>query len=89
MNSNKRIFYYDLLRATAIIFVILIHIDGLIGYGFDSFKHAIPGLLTCIAMPAVAIFIMLTGSLLLNKPYTLSEFLKRDLQEYSIHLYSG
>ena len=77
MNSNKRIFYYDLLRAIAIIFVILIHIDGAIGYGFDSFKHAIPGLLTTIAMPAVAIFIMLTGALLLNKSYTLKEFFKK------------
>ena len=77
MNSNKRIFYYDFLRAIAIILVILVHVDGIIGYGFDSLKHAIPGLLTATTWPAVPIFLMLSGALLLNRSYTLSEFFKK------------
>lgn len=78
MNSNKRIFYYDLLRAIAIILVILCHTDGLIGYTFNKgIIYAIPGLLTTITMPAVPIFLMLTGALLLNRSYTLTEFFKK------------
>lgn len=80
MNSTKRIFYYDFLRAIAIIMVILVHVDGLIGYGFDSLKHAIPGLLTATTWPAVPIFLMLSGALLLNKSYGLSEFFKKRLK---------
>lgn len=77
MSSTKRIFYYDLLRAIAIFMVILVHVDGLIGYSFDSLKHSIPGLLTATTWPAVPIFLMLSGALLLNRQYTLSEFFKR------------
>lgn len=80
MNSTKRIFYYDFLRAIAIIMVILVHVDGIIGYGFDSLKHAIPGLLTATTWPAVPIFLMLSGALLLNKSYGLSEFFKKRLK---------
>ena len=77
MNSNKRIFYYDFLRAFAIFAVILCHVDGLIGYSFKNLKLAIPGLLTTIALIGVPMFFMLTGALLLNKNYSLHEFYKK------------
>ena len=77
MNSTKRIFYYDFLRALAIILVILCHVDGYVGYTFTSLKHAIPGLLTTTTLPAVPLFVMLTGALLLNKSYSLSGFFKK------------
>lgn len=77
MNMTKRIFYYDFLRTIAIILVILVHVDGLVGYSFSSLKSAIPGLLTTTTMPAVPIFLMISGALLLNKSYSLSDFFKK------------
>ncbi|MBQ2666515.1 acyltransferase [Methanobrevibacter sp.] len=77
ISKSKRIFYYDFLRTIAILAVILCHVDGMIGYGFNNLKNAIPGFLTIISVTGVPIFLMLTGALLLNKNYSLIDFYKR------------
>ena len=74
MIGNKRIFYYDFLRAFAIFGVILCHIDGLIGYSFENLKLAIPGLFSTVGLIGVPMFFMLTGALLLNRNYSLYGF---------------
>jgi surface polysaccharide O-acyltransferase-like enzyme len=77
IDKKERIYYYDLLRAIAIIMVILCHVDIFFG-AFDSELKIIliPGLHR-IALTGVPIFLMISGALLLNKDYTLSYFLKR------------
>lgn len=75
--KNNRIFYYDFLRAFAIIAVILCHVDGIYEFTTANLKVAIPILLNNIGLMGVPIFFMLSGSLLLNKNYTLKEFFKK------------
>ena len=77
MNSKERIFYYDFLRALAIAAVVLCHVDGMISYSVASLKLALPGLFSTIAFTGVPIFLMLTGALLFNRTYSLSQFFKR------------
>ncbi len=77
MKNKQRIFYYDFLRAFAIIAVILCHVDGVYKFTTSSLKLAIPMLLNDIGLIGVPIFLMLSGALLLNKEYTLNEFLKK------------
>lgn len=72
--KEKRVFYYDFLRAFAIIAVILCHVDGLYEFTTANLKVAIPILLNNIGLIGVPIFFMLSGSLLLNRNYSLKEF---------------
>lgn len=77
MKTKERIFYYDFLRAFAIIAVILCHID--IFYGDLNTPLQIICKLTIndIGRMGVPIFLMISGALLLNRDYELSDFLKR------------
>ncbi len=77
MKTRERIFYYDFLRAFAIIAVILCHID--LFYGFLSTPIELIVKLTIhdIGRIGVPIFLMISGALLLNRDYTLSDFLKK------------
>ena len=75
--KSNRIFYYDFLRAFAIIAVIMCHMD--IFYGSLTNSTLIIAKLTFhdIGRMGVPIFLMISGALLLNRDYTLSNFLKR------------
>lgn len=77
MKTKERIFYYDFLRAFAIIAVIICHVD--IFYGSLSTPLQIIAKLTFhdIGRIGVPIFLMISGALLLNRDYDLSDFLKR------------
>ncbi len=77
MKTKERIFYYDFLRAFAIIAVIICHVD--IFYGSLSTPLQIIAKLTFhdIGRIGVPIFLMISGALLLNREYVLSDFLKR------------
>ena len=77
MILKDRIFYYDFLRAFAIFAVILVHVDGMVGYSFNNLKVALPGLCTTMALTGVPIFLMLSGALLLNRNYSLGGFFKK------------
>lgn len=76
--TKKRIFYFDELRALAILMVVLCH--TCVKYKpfvFESFKLAIPGSLYVLTHIAVPIFFMLSGALLLNRTYSLGDFFKK------------
>ena len=75
---KNRIFYYDFLRALAIIAVIMCHIDLFFGsYQDGIFKYIFHSMFHGTGLVGVPIFLMLTGALLLNKKYEIYSFLKR------------
>ena len=76
--SKNRIFYYDFLRAFAIIAVIMCHVDPFFGAWHDNgINFILHSIFHGIGLIGVPIFLMLSGALLLNRDYTLSYFLKR------------
>ena len=77
-NVKKRIFYFDELRALAIVMVILCHIAVLYKpFGYSSLKACIPSFIYIVTHVAVPIFFMLSGALLLNRQHELKEFFKK------------
>ena len=77
MKSKERIFYFDVLRAFAIIAVIICHVGHF--FGPLTTPAEIIGELTFIniGMTGVPIFLMISGALLLNREYpNLKNFLK-------------
>jgi surface polysaccharide O-acyltransferase-like enzyme len=77
MQAKERIFYYDFLRAFAIIAVLLCHMDIFYGPLNTSLQIIIKYALHDIGRIGVPIFLMISGALLLNKDYDLSVFLKK------------
>jgi surface polysaccharide O-acyltransferase-like enzyme len=76
--SKNRIFYYDLLRAFAIIAVIMCHVDPFFGVWQEpGIKFILHSIFHGIGLIGVPIFLMLSGALLLNRDYDLSYFIKR------------
>ena len=74
-NVKKRIFYFDELRALAIVLVVLCHATVLYKpFTYETLKVSIPGILYILTHVAVPIFFMLSGALLLNRDYSLKEF---------------
>lgn len=76
--KKERIFYYDFLRAFAIIAVIICHVDHFFGPLTDTTQ--IIGQMTfhSIGNVGVPIFLMISGALLLNREYPdLGQFLKK------------
>jgi surface polysaccharide O-acyltransferase-like enzyme len=74
---KKRIFYYDLLRAFAIVAVIMCHVDPFFGNYDPFFKHLLHSIFHDIGLLGVPIFLMISGALLLNRDYDLAGFIKR------------
>ena len=75
---KKRIFYFDEIRALAILFVILCHTTTIyhpFNYSFSPL--AIPSILNMLGWVGVPLFFMISGALLLNREYTLKDFFKR------------
>ena len=75
--KKERIYYYDLLRAIAIICVILCHVDVFFGTFDNDLKIILIPTFHHIALIGVPIFLMISGALVFNKKYDLSQFLKR------------
>jgi len=75
--KKERIFYYDFLRAFAIIAVIVCHVDLFLGP--LTTQAQIIGQMTFhdLGRVGVPIFLMISGALLLNREYDLKDFLKR------------
>ena len=75
--KKERIFYYDFLRAFAIIAVLICHVDLFFGPLVTPVQ--VIGQLTIhdIGRMGVPIFLMISGALLLNRDYELTDFLKR------------
>lgn len=78
MKTKKRIFYYDVLRAFAIIAVIICHVDFYFGPLTTPFEVIAHLTFHDIGRIGVPIFLMISGALLLNRNYSdLGEFIKR------------
>ncbi|WP_407377385.1 acyltransferase [Methanobrevibacter sp.] len=76
--KKERIFYYDLLRAFAIIAVIICHVDFYFGPLNTPFEVIAQLTFHDIGRIGVPIFLMISGALLLNRDYSnLGDFLKR------------
>ena len=77
MKTKERIFYYDLLRAFAIIAVLICHADHYFGLQSTPIETIFRITFHDIGRIGVPIFLMISGALLLNRDYELSDFLKR------------
>lgn len=77
MKTKERIFYYDFLRAFAIIAVILCHVSIFYSSQTSSIQTISKLTVHGIGSIGVPVFLMISGALLLNRNYSLSEFLKK------------
>jgi len=76
--KKERIFYYDMLRAFAIIAVIICHVDFYFGNITTPVGILAKMTFHDIGRIGVPIFLMISGALLLNRDYTsLGDFIKR------------
>lgn len=76
--KKERIFYYDFLRAFAIIAVIICHVDQFFGPLVGTTQIVAQMTFHDIGRIGVPIFLMISGALILNRPYPdLTEFLKK------------
>ena len=76
--KKERIFYYDLLRAFAIIAVIICHVDHFFGPLTTQTQIIAQMTFHDIGDIGVPIFLMISGALLLNREYpSLPQFLKK------------
>lgn len=85
MGKTKRIFYYDVLRAIAIIGIVFCHAAGyfvLTGMGKPNFFIA--AFFDCFRDFSIPIFVMLSGALLLKRKDSLIDFFKKRLSRLLI-----
>lgn len=79
VNGKKRIFYLDCVRSLAIILVILCHVlrefTQIRPFGSPGWNGV--AFLIDFGVMGVPLFLMISGSLLLNRDYELGDFLKR------------
>ena len=71
MKNQDRIFYYDFLRAFAIIAVIICHLEIFYGPNPTSFQTILKLTIHTVGRVGVPIFLMISGALLLRKKYEL------------------
>lgn len=77
--SKNRIFYFDELRALAILLVILCHIGQYFPTNVYTLTSPIPLSYMSIGRMGVPLFFMISGALLINKDYTLTSYFKKRL----------
>lgn len=77
--KKKRIFYFDQIRALAIILVVMIHVCNVFmdAHTKGSFGWMVPSFTKSFCVIAVPLFLMISGALLLNRDYELKDFLSR------------
>lgn len=104
-NKSKRIFYYDVLRAIAIIGIVFCHVSVFfVSREINSSNLYISAFFDCFREFSIPIFVMLSGALLIGKKDTLTKFFKKRLSRLfipflfwvliyiiytSIHIYNG
>lgn len=83
--SKKRIFYYDVLRAIAIMGIVFCHASvGFILAGVNSPTFYISAFFDCLRDFSILIFVMLSGALLVNRKDSLGDFFKKRLSRLFI-----
>ena len=82
---KKRIFYYDVLRAIAIIGIVFCHASvSFILTGVDNPTFPISAFFDCFRDFSIPIFVMLSGALLINRKDSLGDFFKKRLSRLFI-----
>lgn len=82
---SKRIFYYDVLRALAIIGIVFCHVSvSYVSRDINSPNLYISVFFDCFRDFSIPIFVMLSGALLLGKKDTLIKFFKKRLSRLFI-----
>lgn len=78
-SNKKRIFYFDQIRALAIVLVVMIHVCNVFmkAHNVGSVGWMIPSFTKGFCVIAVPLFLMISGALLLNRDYELKDFLSR------------
>ena len=84
---KNRIFYYDFLRAFAIVAVIMCHVDPFFGNYDPLIKQVLHSIFHNIGLVGVPIFLMISGALLLNRDESISYFLKKKIFKDSLSIY--
>ena len=83
--SKKRIFYYDVLRAIAIIGIVFCHASvAFVLKGVTSPTFYISAFFDCLRDFSIPIFVMLSGALLVNRNDSLGDFFKKRLSRLFI-----
>lgn len=77
--KKERVFYYDALKAIAIIGIIACHMSGsfLVKTDIASLKWYFLLALNTLRQFSIPAFVMISGALLVNKDYSLSAFIKK------------
>lgn len=82
---KKRIFYYDVLRAIAIIGIVFCHASvTFVLTGVDNPTFYISAFFDCLRDFSIPIFVMLSGALLINRKDSLADFFKKRLSRLFI-----
>lgn len=85
MNQLKRIFYYDVLRALAIIGIVFCHSSIVfVISGIHNSDFYISAFFDCFRDFSIPVFVMLSGALLINRRDSLKTFFKRRLSRIFI-----
>ena len=77
--KKDRIFYLDEIRALAILLVVLVHVAQFYPTTIESLTTLTSLSYVSVGRIGVPLFFMLSGALLINKEYTLSNFFKKRL----------
>lgn len=77
--KKERVFYYDALKAIAIVGIIACHMSGsfLVKTDIASLKWYFLLALNTLRQFSIPAFVMISGALLVNKDYSLSTFIKK------------
>lgn len=87
MSETKRIFYYDVLRAIAIIGIVFCHASVAFVAKVNSLSYGsfyISAFFDCFREFSIPVFVMLSGALLLGRKDTLMKFFKKRLSRLFI-----
>lgn len=85
MNTSKRVFYYDCLRALAIIGIVFCHVSAAFVFkGVNSSTFYISAFFDCFRDFSIPIFVMLSGALLINRTDSVKVFFKKRLSRIFI-----
>ena len=80
MNRSKRIFYFDVLRALAIIGIVFCHSSiAFVISGINNPDFCVSAFFDCFRDFSIPVFVMLSGALLINRQDSLKAFFKKRL----------